>query len=132
MTQRPTWDECPECSERFERKVWNARYCSEKCRATAGRRRNRDKNNAAYRDRYAKVGYAEHIKKKYGVTMEWYTEHSANGCEACGSIDRLVVDHDHETGDARGVLCFGCNIALGHAKDDPNILRRIASYIERA
>ena len=41
-----------------------------------------------------------------------------------------LVDHDHETGKVRGLLCNGCNIAIGYAKDSPETLRRMAAYIE--
>lgn len=59
-------------------------------------------------------------------------------CEACGmgysmvagQIARLVIDHDHETGLIRGILCHDCNMALGMAQDNPLILRAIADYIE--
>ena len=40
-----------------------------------------------------------------------------------------VVDHDHETGDVRGVLCNPCNIILGKAKDNPDILKNAANYL---
>ncbi len=41
----------------------------------------------------------------------------------------LAVDHDHETMKIRGLLCHGCNIALGHFKDDPALLRAAIDYL---
>ena len=52
-------------------------------------------------------------------------------CDVCGSTDRIVFDHCHNKGHARGWLCDRCNIALGCAKDDVNILRKLIVYIER-
>ena len=43
----------------------------------------------------------------------------------------LVIDHDHNTGEVRGLLCNGCNIALGQCRDDPEVLRALADYLER-
>ncbi|MFG2619770.1 endonuclease VII domain-containing protein [Streptomyces sp. NPDC048507] len=40
------------------------------------------------------------------------------------------VDHDHQTGKVRGVLCFSCNAALGQFKDRPDVIRRAAAYVE--
>lgn len=39
------------------------------------------------------------------------------------------MDHDHETGETRGMLCSACNKMLGFARDDPEILRRALEYL---
>jgi hypothetical protein len=39
------------------------------------------------------------------------------------------IDHDHQTGKIRGILCRHCNLALGHAKDDPKILQALIDYL---
>jgi len=41
------------------------------------------------------------------------------------------IDHCHKTGRFRGILCAGCNKGLGHFRDDPKIMTRAASYLER-
>lgn len=58
-------------------------------------------------------------------------------CDICGSRGdysshgRLVMDHDHGRNQFRGWLCWGCNVALGHAGDNPRILDAMATYLKR-
>lgn len=51
-------------------------------------------------------------------------------CIICGKPAKLSVDHDHQTGDVRGGLCTNCNLGLGHFKDNPELLRLAALYLE--
>ena len=58
-------------------------------------------------------------------------------CKCCGKKPGLVgrkarlhIDHDHETKKIRGLLCHQCNVILGLAGDDAQILRRLAVYLE--
>lgn len=54
-------------------------------------------------------------------------------CEFSETDRALIpcVDHDHQTGAVRGLLCFNCNTVLGKVKDSPQILKRAISYLER-
>ena len=56
-------------------------------------------------------------------------------CQVCGNLGSdtkkgLHLDHDHKTGKFRGWLCNGCNTSLGHCRDNPEILRKLARYLE--
>ncbi|MFF7299132.1 endonuclease domain-containing protein [Streptomyces sp. NPDC008265] len=51
-------------------------------------------------------------------------------CVICRIAPAEHVDHDHQTGKVRGVLCFSCNAALGQFKDRPDVMRRAAAYVE--
>lgn len=78
------------------------------------------------------------LKSLYGVTIEHYNEmlNSQNNCcaiclrPASEFKKRLHIDHCHETGKVRGLLCRGCNLALGIFKDNSSTLRKAAEYLE--
>jgi hypothetical protein len=77
-----------------------------------------------------------HLKRVHGITVEDYEAMLAaqrGGCAICGKPPRpdisLHVDHDHETGRIRGLLCFPCNNALGDVGDDIGRLRAFIDYL---
>jgi hypothetical protein len=51
-------------------------------------------------------------------------------CAICQTAPAAHVDHDHQTDQVRGLLCFRCNAALGQLGDDALVLRRAARYVE--
>jgi hypothetical protein len=51
-------------------------------------------------------------------------------CDLCGQGGKICFDHCHSTKKFRGWLCNHCNLALGHVKDDPKLLRKLADYVE--
>ena len=53
-------------------------------------------------------------------------------CAACRTDEPKHVDHDHQTGHVRGVLCFLCNQALGNVRDDVERLQRLIDYLGRS
>lgn len=76
------------------------------------------------------------LKKTYGIDLEKYNTmllEQNSRCKICGvSSERdLDVDHDHITGDIRGLLCNACNIGLGWFRDDPDLLKRAIDYVVR-
>lgn len=74
------------------------------------------------------------LRKDYGINGEDYDAMLAEqdgACAICGAESQasLDVDHDHDTGRVRGLLCRQCNVMLGFARDNATILRRAASYV---
>lgn len=71
--------------------------------------------------------------KRYAKLNEWayreMLEQQAGCCAICGSPDPQAIDHDHVTGDVRGILCTRCNTGLGKFMDDPELLRVAAQYL---
>lgn len=81
----------------------------------------------------AAAGRAGHLKRKYGITEAERQEMISSQmgiCTICLAAPAVHVDHCHETGRVRGVLCFNCNSAIGKLGDDPDTLRRAIAYLE--
>lgn len=81
---------------------------------------------------------AADLARTYGLSQQQYDEmleSQGGGCAICGRRPgkrQLPVDHDHETGVVRGILCTGCNTALGTLGDTAESLRRAVAYLDRA
>jgi hypothetical protein len=77
-----------------------------------------------------------HLRNKFGLTPCEYDrilESQGGVCALCECPPTpgisLHVDHDHGTGEIRGLLCVRCNNALGLFREDPDLLRRAARYV---
>lgn len=75
--------------------------------------------------------------RRYGITKEefhYLLKIQNNCCAICKSSDpkksSWSIDHDHRTGEVRGLLCHFCNTMLGFAKDNSIILRSAIDYLE--
>lgn len=84
---------------------------------------------------YRRKVFNNELFRLYGITIETYEQllkEQDGVCAICKNVPngRLCVDHDHEIGWIRGLLCHNCNIVLGLMKDDPKLLRRAAEYLE--
>ncbi|MEV0493848.1 endonuclease VII domain-containing protein [Streptomyces atratus] len=78
-------------------------------------------------------GRAGHLQRQYGMTEAERDEMISSQmgiCTICPAAPAMHVDHCHETGRVRGVLCFNCNSAIGKLGDDPDTLRRAIAYLE--
>jgi hypothetical protein len=67
----------------------------------------------------------------YGKLLEAQGGRCAiTGCRATGRTKRLAVDHDHKTGEVRGLLCGPHNQLIGYNRDNPAAFRSMADYLE--
>jgi hypothetical protein len=90
--------------------------------------------------RYGKDNF---LKRTYNVTLAWYNEQlekQNNACAICkqpetaiikGKLLSLAVDHCHESGNIRGLLCRSCNNAIGALKHDEGILLAAIEYLRK-
>lgn len=98
-------------------------YCSSECGKKALSLRQRETNR-------------ETQLKRYGLTPDGFDAMLAGQGGACAICSGQVtargwhVDHCHETGTVRGILCHQCNVGLGHFKDDPVRLAAAIAYLE--
>lgn len=114
--------QCRCCKKYFKPKSPCELYCSDYCKSYGI-------TNAYY-------------VRNYGISLETYLDIAEKQnfvCAICGKENfamrnthsgGLLVDHDHNTGEVRGLLCHNCNRALGLLKDNPEYLRKAINYLE--
>ena len=89
----------------------------------------------AYRQRRKLEERNAYLLRNFGISNQDYDElleQQSGGCAICGRQPgkiSLHVDHDHESGAVRGLLCVGCNNALGQFHDSTDLLARASSYV---
>ena len=102
------------------------------------------KSSATWREKNPDSDANKQLRRKYGITLEQYNNlfQLQNGlCGICGKSEstrrwkkthgneRLAVDHCHETGVVRGLLCFKCNTAIGSLGDNEEMVMRVIFYL---
>lgn len=126
----------------------DGRYPSCKPCTIAQQRTYREANLEKVRVNGRAAAHRYTLKRKYGMTRGDYDrmlEEQGGGCAICGETNpgcrnphakktrtAFAVDHDHGTGNVRGLLCDDCNQALGRMKDNPSTLVAAAAYLIRA
>lgn len=89
---------------------------------------------------YAKKGRNRHLKYTYGITLVDYEKILSDQNGVCGICGTDVpgghgawhVDHDHETGIVRGLLCVKCNVGIGHFNHDTERLNLAVKYLAKS
>jgi len=90
-------------------------------------------------NRNSKTRKNTHLTKTYGITLTQYNQLLTNQNSCCLICKRhrsilnqdLHTDHDHTTGEVRGLLCFNCNQGLGNFKDSVEFLKSAIEYLGR-
>jgi hypothetical protein len=97
----------------------------------------RKRVHAKWRAENKDAMHGYHVKLKFGLSREEYSallEKQGGACALCGKPKppqrRLLVDHCHETGKVRGLLCIGCNTAIGQLGDNVAGLTKAIEYLE--
>jgi hypothetical protein len=141
---------CQICAGQFTARTTvkgGRRYFCDGCAESAARARadrknaNRSVARGSDPDARRRKNRESNLRKNYGLTIDQYDEmlERQNGvCLLCadspkgeghGASSRLHVDHDHETGRVRALLCNNCNRAIGHFRDDPDLMQRASLYV---
>ena len=127
---------CPVCKiNKPLGNFWKNQYCCIDCQKI--------KQKQYWNSRTPKKRLEQHIKYKYGLTPEeflkmWNLQKGL--CAICNSAlpdlqvydDRrrgYAIDHNHDTGEVRGILCIHCNSLLGMSGDNPEILLKAVEYL---
>jgi hypothetical protein len=122
---------CPDCGDvlhlrHFVRSIASASGYSAYCKPC---------HNARSQASRTKVGGSRsyHLTRRYGMTAaeaDHMLEQQGGLCAVCRTAPAQHVDHDHVNGAVRALLCFNCNGGLGQFRDDPELLRAAADYVE--
>jgi hypothetical protein len=125
---------CPTCGEEkpTENFYRDKRQCKPCLREDARR----------YRAKHPDYHHGRNLKQRYGISVDEYQTIIAsqnNACPICKVeiSDTLgykgkraaVVDHNHDTGEVRGILCSFCNLVLGYARENTDILYKAIVYL---
>ena len=113
----------------------------------AYRKRNTEKHLKQAREYYYRTRRQQKNKRlmgRYGVSIEWYEAQllkQENKCAGCNQPEKatnsrtgvlfgLAVDHDHETGKVRGLLCAHCNAILGAIEAHRDTVAQLLTYLK--
>lgn len=145
---------CPNCNNEFITKRSDKVYCSSRCYLAHQRQIHHDKIRANARNYYKKnserikasqkqrrkinkLHYDDlRLKNTYGISLSERNDILAKQdwkCAICGTSllgRKINIDHDHNTGKVRGILCNGCNRGLGFFDDNIENLKNAIKYLE--
>lgn len=109
-----------------------------------GHREYMRRRNKSLRDSNPDYFLEKALRRNYGVTLEWYKrklDEQGGACAICkkpeklkinGRVVRLSVDHCHDTGRARGLLCNTCNRGIGLLNHDASLLMEALEYLKES
>jgi hypothetical protein len=133
---------CKVCESAARRAKYRENPKREVERVLAWQRANKERHLAAQRRRRQKPERKRkeregHLLRKFGNTLDEYDrllKEQGGGCGICGAphpeTGSFHVDHDHETGRVRGLLCFRCNAGLGQFDESVEKLLSAIAYLE--
>jgi len=138
----------PEIKEK--QKKYNKEYYdtpkgkANKLKASTKWRNNNLEKARKYAREYAKANPLKQrkmwLKRKYNISLDSYRillESQSGKCAICYNENDnkrhkyLCVDHNHDTGKVRGLLCHSCNATIGYAKESVSTLKKSIEYLEK-
>lgn len=137
---------CVSCRAEYDRERYKNQRDKLLRQSNEYRKRNRERENAKARVRYAALGPRGlldlRLRSVHCMSLKDYesmVKQQGGVCAICklppkrtnSHTNRLHIDHDHKTGSVRGLLCDLCNVALGRFKDNKSNLRRAIIYLSR-
>ena len=144
------------CTRCKEKKEWSEFYLRSKVSRKTGLKLKYSHCRACHREQ-RRIDYPRHrdretdwnLRSKYGIGKEDYDLmllEQGGTCKICnkeghvrkkgsrkgkaGTKVPLSVDHNHDTGQIRGLLCLNCNTGIGHFKDSVTLIRKALEYLE--
>jgi len=123
---------CKECRDATYKKWYNSEKGQEKARKYSKEYYSKSEN----KEKTRAIG----IFRRFGITSQDYDKMYKNqkgvcaickNKEICPRHKHLSVDHNHETGKIRGLLCNTCNKALGLFKENPQYLKNAVKYLKK-
>lgn len=149
---------CVICNTSFETKYPFQKVCSKECQKEKNKlsKRKWDIDNIEWKRKYENIKLKHDIslreyrqqylkefkrpyilKNKYGITLNQWNELRQKQnyeCAICGIHENdnkksLAIDHNHETGEIRGLLCTTCNTGIGLLKDDIKLVEKALKYL---
>jgi len=123
---------CKKCNATLRYKSNNACVSCERkrCRLTNYKQQHKQHQSS---DDYKKRRREYKYRYLYGLsTEEMFSMRQSSICPIClAKPKRFCVDHDHQTGKVRGLLCYRCNTGLGLFLENPDVLKRAVYYLEK-
>lgn len=87
-----------------------------------------------YDEKRKHLTVSQRLEREFGFLpgqLETILKSQDNKCSICQcTLERFCIDHDHNTGKFRSLLCYKCNNMLGMSDDDPELLRKGIDYIK--
>ena len=116
----------------FDKRYNKPRSYCKSCQREMGREW-RAKNADKVREANKRYALTHKLKHKYNLTEDEYRqalEDSKGRCQICCKERKLFIDHCHETGKFRGLICSQCNSALGLMEDSVDRLQSAQDYLK--
>lgn len=140
-TQRSLYAQCRSCNSTIRRDRWKNRTAKEIERKKKQVQEYRKEHSYSYN---AENSRALRLKNVFGLSVEEFERmnlYQEGKCAICkeqetsrhwnGKVKRLSVDHCHETGEIRELLCQKCNHAIGMFRENVETLRNAIEYLAR-